>query len=514
MSENGESAASRLASLRSMSLEANPTLPDPAVCEQARLSRDARFDGLFFTAVSSTGIYCRPVCPAPAPKRANVSYFASAAAAEAAGYRPCLRCRPELAPGEGSWRRGDSLLARALQRVEAGALAEASVADLAAELAIGERQLRRVFVERLGAAPLGVHSTRRLLFAKQLLTETALPITEVALAAGFNSLRRFNDAFLAAYRLPPSRLRQQPRGSAREILQLRLAYRPPYDFAALLEFLRDRALPGVEAVRPDSYARLLGTHEVPGWIRVSAWPGDEPALRLEVQGVASARLLDLVVRVRRMFDLDADPQAVAGVLAQDRLLARLVARRPGLRLPGAFDGFETAVRAVLGQQVSVAAARTLATRLVQRFGTTVDGAPLDALDRRFPTPDVLAEADLQAIGLTRQRAQTVRSLARAVAEGRVDFRRERGLDDFVARWTALPGIGEWTAHYLALRALGHPDAFPAADLVLRRVASVDAAPVSTREIQHRAEAWRPWRAYAAIQLWRSAANSEPEESEP
>lgn len=512
MSENGESVVSARASLGAMNSDALPGLPDLAVCEQARLSRDARFDGLFFTAVSSTGIYCRPVCPAPAPKRANVSYFASAAAAEAAGYRPCLRCRPELAPGEGSWRRGDSLLARALQRIEAGALAESSVAELAAELAIGERQLRRVFVERLGAAPLGVHGTRRLLFAKQLLTETALPITEVALAAGFNSLRRFNDAFLAAYRLPPSRLRQQPRGSARETLQLRLAYRPPYDFAALLDFLRDRALPGVEVVAPTSYARLVGGTDAPGWIRVSAWPGDEPALRLEVQGVPSAQLLALVGRVRGMFDLDADPQAVAGVLVQDRRLAKLLARRPGLRLPGAFDGFETAVRAVLGQQVSVAAARTLAARLVRHFGKAVDAAPLPGLDRRFPAPAVLAEADLQSIGLTRQRAQTVRSLARAVAEGRVDFRRERGLDDFIARWTALPGIGEWTAHYLALRALGHPDAFPAADLVLRRMASGGAAPLSARELQSRAEAWRPWRAYAAVHLWRSAAESETEES--
>ncbi len=490
-----------------MSPATPPLLPDPAVCEQARLSRDARFDGLFFTAVSSTGIDCRPVCPAPAPKAANVSYFATAAAAEAAGFRPCLRCRPELAPGEGSWRRGDSLLARALARIESGFLAEASVAGLAAELDIGERQLRRIFVERLGAAPLGVHGTRRLLFAKQLLSETALPITEVALAAGFGSLRRFNDAFLAAYRLPPSRLRQRPRSSAREVLQLRLACRPPFDFAALLEFLRQRALPGVESVGPDSYARLVPATDAPAWIRVSAWPGDATALKLEVQGVASVQLLDLVAQVRRMFDLDADPQAVARVLSADALLGRLTTQRLGLRLPGAFDGFETAVRAVLGQQVSVAAARTLATRLVQRFGAGVDGAPLEGLDRRFPTPATLADADLQAIGLTRQRAQTVRSLARAVREGRVDFRRERGLDDFVARWTALPGIGEWTAHYLALRALGHPDAFPAADLVLRRAAADPGATLSTRELQARAEAWRPWRAYAAIQLWRSA--SEP-----
>ena len=371
------------------------TLPDPRVCEQARLSRDPRFDGLFFTAVSSTGIYCRPVCPAPAPRPSNVRYYGSAAAAEAAGYRPCLRCRPELSPGEGAWRRGDETVARALKLIDQGALADAPLASLADRVGIGERQLRRLFVDRVGAAPIGVHGTRRLLFAKQLLTETALSVTDVAMAAGFGSLRRFNTTFREAYRMAPRDLRRRPRTDGDDALVLRLGYRPPHDLAAML--------------------------------------------------------------------------------------------------------------AILGQQVSVAAARTLATRIAHRFGTALDAPPAPGLTHLFPTPEVLADADLAGIGLTRARADTVRGMARALLDGRIDFRPERTLDDFVARWTALPGIGAWTAHYVAMRALGHPDAFPADDLVLRRALAVgDETPPTARALTGIAEAWRPWRAYAVIHLWRDA----------
>ena len=483
---------------------ASSSVPDRQVCEQARLSRDARFDGLFFTAVTSTGIYCRPVCPAPTPKRENVRYYGNAAAAEAAGFRPCLRCRPELAPGAGAWRRGDEVLARALKLIDEGALAEHPLAALAERVNLGERHLRRLFVDRLGAAPIGVHGTRRLLFAKQLLTETTLPITEVALAAGFGSLRRFNTTFREAYRMAPRDLRKRPRAGAGEPLTLRLGYRPPFAFAAMLAFLRGRSLPGVEHVDDDSYARVIGPVATPGWLRVSAWPGGEHALKLELHGVASSRLLEIVNRLRRMFDLDADPQAISAALSTSARLRPLLRTQPGLRLPSVWDGFEIAVRAILGQQVSVAAARTLATRLARQFGEALP-APFGAgLERLFPTPDTLADADLTRIGLTRARADTVRTMACALLDGRVDFKTERTLDDFTARWVALPGIGPWTAQYIAMRALGHPDAFPTDDLVLRRAASDDGSTLGSKALAVRAEAWRPWRAYAVMHLWRDA----------
>ncbi|WP_395791881.1 AlkA N-terminal domain-containing protein [Aquimonas sp.] len=485
-------------------------LPSTAICEQARLSRDARFDGLFFTAVRSTGIYCRPVCPAPAPKPANISYYPSAAAAEGAGFRPCLRCRPELSPAQGSWRRGDALLARALQLIEQGVLDSAPLATLAAQLHIGERQLRRIFVERLGAAPLGVHGTRRLLFAKQLLSETALPITEVALAAGFGSLRRFNAAFLEAYAMPPRALRKREGAAvAGDRLVLRLNYRPPFDFNGLLDFLRGRALAGIEQVDTDSYARVIGNAAQPGWLRVSRWPDTgvqaNASLRLELHNVPAPALQDTVARVRRMFDLDADPAAIASAFSGDTRMAPLLTAHPGLRLPSGWDGFEIAVRAVIGQQVSVAAARTLTARLSARFGASLpDALQAQGFTQLFPTPNDLAEADLQAIGLTRARAETVRSMARALLDGRVDFSAASTLDDFVARWVALPGIGPWTAHYIALRALGHPDAFPAEDLVLQKALPIDGSRLSAAQLRARAEAWRPWRGYAVLHLWRSA----------
>ncbi|WP_101925095.1 MULTISPECIES: DNA-3-methyladenine glycosylase 2 family protein [Luteimonas] len=486
-------------------------LPDAAVCEQARLSRDARFDGLFFTAVRTTGIYCRPVCPAPAPKAANVDYYASAAAAEAAGFRPCLRCRPELSPADGSWHRGDDIVARALALIDAGALVETPLSALAARLHLGERQLRRLFVDRLGAAPVGVHGTRRLLFAKQLLTETALPITEVALAAGFNSVRRFNAVFQDAYRMPPRDLRKAPRASSGDGLTLRLAYRPPYELAAMLDFLRGRALPGIERVEDDHYTRVIGTADAPGWLRVGAWPaarGEPPphALRLELHGCPPSRLQDAVQRVRRMFDLDADPDTITAHLAQDARLAPLLRARPGLRLPSGWDGFEIAVRAVVGQQVSVAAARTLTARLSQRFGGPLpDAFVAQGFAHLFPTPAALVDADFDGLGLIGSRIATIRGIAAALLDGRVDFDRARTLDDIVARWVALPGIGPWTAQYIALRALGHPDAFPAEDLVLQKTLPTDGSRLTAKALRAHAEAWRPWRGYAVFHLWREAS---------
>ncbi|HEV8695899.1 MAG TPA: AlkA N-terminal domain-containing protein [Lysobacter sp.] len=492
-------------------LSAATTIPDAQTCEQARRSRDPRFDGLFFTAVLSTKIYCRPVCPAPMAKR--VVYYASAAAAEAAGYRPCLRCRPELSPGDGAWRRGDAVVARALKLIDQGALDELPLSALAERVDIGERQLRRLFVERLGVPPIGVHGTRRLLFAKQLLTETSMPITEVALAAGFGSLRRFNAAFLDAYRMAPRDLRKQRVEVPGETLTLRLGYRPPYDFTAMVDFLRGRALPGVEVVDETSYSRVIGPIEAPGWLRVSQWPtnkrdtsrhSDEHALKLELHGAPPSRMLEIVNRLRRMFDLDADPQAIADALSVDARLRPLLKQRPGLRVPSGWDGFEIAVRAIIGQQISVAGARTLASRLSQRYGQALPASFVAGLDHLFPTPEALADADLVAIGLTRARAETVRTMARALLDGRVDFKPERTLADFTARWVELPGIGPWTAHYIALRALGHPDAFPADDLVLQRAVPNDGSRMTAKALTARSEAWRPWRAYSVIQLWKDS----------
>lgn len=481
-------------------------VPDPQVCEQARLSRDPRFDGLFFTAVASTGIYCRPTCPAPTAKARNVRYYPNAAAAEAAGFRPCLRCRPELSPADGAWRRGDDTVARALKLIDQGLLAEQPLSALAARVHVGERQLRRLFVDRLGAPPIGVHGTRRLLFAKQLLTETALPITEIALAAGFGSLRRFNATFLEAYGMAPRDVRKREPAGGGGTLSLRLNYRPPYDFAAMLDFLRGRALPGVEAVDAHGYLRVVGDAAAPGWLRVSAPRRDEHALTLELHGIAPSRLLGVVERVRRMFDLDADPRAIADVLSRDARLRALLRKRPGLRLPSGWDGFEIALRAVVGQQVSVAAARTVTARIAERFGTPLpESFAAMGLHHAFPSPDALAEADLAGIGLPAARAAAIRAIATAVVDGRIDFRPERRLDDFVARWTALPGIGPWTAQYIALRALGHPDAFPAEDLVLQRQVAANGDRLTAKALLARAESWRPWRAYAVIQLWRDAS---------
>lgn len=481
------------------------SLPDDRTCEQARLSRDARFDGLFFTAVTSTRIYCRPVCPAPPPKPQNVRYYASAAAAEAAGFRPCLRCRPELSPGNDAWQRGDHVIARTLKLMDSGAFDELSVDEMAERIGLGARQLRRLFVERLGAPPVSVHTTRRLLFAKQLLTETTMPVTEVALASGFRSLRRFNAAFLEANRMAPRDLRRHPSASTGDAVVLKLGYRPPYDFEAILAFLRGRALPGVEAVDAHSYARVFGTPDAPGWLRLTEWPGRDHALRLELHCPQPAHMLGVVNRLRRMFDLDANPQSISDALKESPVLRPLLRKRPGLRLPGGWDGFEIAVRAVLGQQVSVAAARTLATRIVHAYGTPVV-SPVAGLERLFPGPERLVDADLRSLGLTTARAATVQEVAQALLDGRIDFRSEQPLQEFVERWVALPGIGEWTAHYMAMRALSHPDAFPAADLILRRVAAGDGPELSTKALTSLAEAWRPWRAYSVMHLWRGASD--------
>jgi AraC family transcriptional regulator of adaptative response / DNA-3-methyladenine glycosylase II len=482
------------------------SMPSPAICDRARASKDARFDGLFFTAVRSTRIYCRPVCPAPTPKRSNVLYYPTAAAATAAGYRPCLRCRPELSP-EAHARGGEDMVQRALELIADGALQDASIEALATQVGIGSRQLRRVFLARTGATPIAVHTTRRLLLAKQLLTETTLPVTQVALAAGFNSLRRFNTAFLEGCGMPPTAIRRQRGEAPSGALALRLGYRPPLDFAAMLAFLARRAIPGIERVGIDSYDRVVGPTDASTWIRVTASDA-KPELLLEISNTDPRAIPDIVRRVRRVFDLDADLAAVHAALREETLLAKAIKKRPGLRVPGGWDGFEIAVRAVIGQQISVAGATTLARRLVDAYGET-RVQTRDGLDRSFPTPQRLRDAPLEAIGLPRSRAATLRSLAAAVVDGRVDFSVGQRLDAFVERITALPGIGAWTAHYIAMRALGHPDAFPAGDLVLQQVLGGDTR-LTERATDERSQAWRPWRAYSVLHLWHIANDNAKE----
>ncbi|KAB7770122.1 DNA-3-methyladenine glycosylase 2 family protein [Xanthomonas maliensis] len=474
--------------------------PDRIQCDRARLARDARFDGLFFTAVRSTGIYCRPVCPAPPPKPGNVHYFPTAAAASAAGYRPCLRCRPELSP-QAQQHLGEESVQRALAMIAEGVLQEQPVQTLATAVGMSARQLQRQFVQQLGATPIQVHGTRRLLLAKQLLTETTLPITEVALAAGFNSLRRFNAAFLQGCGMPPSALRKQRSEVPGGALSLRLGYRPPLDWPAMLAFLQRRAIPGIEQVDAASYRRVVGTAGSASLIEVTAAP-QRAELLLRIGATDPRQIPRIVQRVRRLFDLDADLQAVHATFAQDPLLAEAIAHRPGLRVPGGWDGFEVAVRAVLGQQISVAGATTLAARLVAQYGDQLPDLP-PGLDRRFPSPAQLAEAPLEQIGLPRSRAATLRALASACEQGRLHFSAGQRLPEFVAACTALPGIGAWTAQYIAMRALSHPDAFPAGDLVLQQVLGHPQR-LSERATEARSQAWRPWRAYAVLHLWQLA----------
>jgi AraC family transcriptional regulator of adaptative response / DNA-3-methyladenine glycosylase II len=473
--------------------------------DRARMSRDARFDGKFFIAVTSTRIYCRPVCPVPSPRRANVRYYASAAAAAEAGYRPCLRCRPEAAPGTPAWVGTSAIVQRALRLIHDGALDEASVDALAAQVGIGPRHLHRLFVEHVGASPITVAQTRRLHFAKRLLDETRLGMAEIAAAAGFGSLRRFNHAFQTTYRRAPRDLRRQPRAAAETAageVVLRLSFRPPCDWAHLRDFLALRALPGVERVDERGYARTVATETGHATVCVRPLEGQH-ALELRVRGAAPAALFEISTTARRVFDLAADPARIAAALGTDPLLGPLLKRRPGLRIPGTWDPFECAVRAVLGQQVTVAAGRTLAARLVARFGRAVGGG--DGLTHLFPSPSALASAALDGIGLPRTRAAALEALAQAVVSGAVDFRAPAPA--LTAALVALPGIGAWTAEYVALRALGEPDAFPTGDLVLRTVAGGAAGPLSARALEQRAEAWRPWRGYTVLHLWAAASAS-------
>lgn len=470
---------------------------------RALSARDPRLDGKVFVGVSSTGVYCRPICPARTPKRENVTFYPSAAAAQEAGFRPCLRCRPESSPDLGAWRGTSNTVSRALALIEAGALDQGGVEDLAARLGVGERQLRRLFREHLGASPVAVAQTRRVLLAKQLLHETKLSMTEVALASGFGSVRRFNETFQQLFRRPPAAFRREsgvPAGH--EGVTLRLAHRPPYDWDAMASFLIARAIPGVERAETTSYARTLKLGGSTGAVVVE--PDRGGRLRVTAH-IADLKVLPEVIRrVRRVFDLAADPQAIGDHLSGDPLLAPLVATRPGLRAPGAWEGFELAVRAILGQQVSVSAARTLGGRLAGTFGEACDH-PVAAglgLTHCFPTPEQLAGQAVAEIGMPRSRGAAIASLAEAALADERLFEVGVTLEEATARLMALPGVGEWTAQYIALRALREPDAFPHGDLgLVRSLSRLEGRKADPESLLERAEAWRPWRAYAAQHLW-------------
>jgi AraC family transcriptional regulator of adaptative response / DNA-3-methyladenine glycosylase II len=474
-------------------------------CYRAITLRDARFDGRFFTAVRTTGIYCRPVCPARTPRSENVTFYPTAAAAQEAGYRPCLRCRPETAPDMGAWRGTSNTVSRALGLIELGALDEGNVAGLAERLGLGERQLRRLFREHLGASPIGVAQTRRVLLAKQLIHETRLPMTEIAFASGFGSVRRFNEAFADLFERAPSELRRLGGedvavGTEGEF-SLLLRYQPPYDWPAMLEFLSKRAISGVEQVTNDSYSRTLSLDGVEGTVTVRPAPGNLNALSARIRISKLEALPSVIARLRRVFDLAADPGAIAEHLAEDPALAPMIAKRPGLRVPGAWDGFELSMRAVLGQQITVSAAVRLAARLVAAYGRPLK-TPEPGLSHCFPKPAALAKADLSKLGMPKARAATLSAMASAILKNPELLGASCELDEAVERLREIPGVGEWTAQYIALRQLREPDAFPASDLgLMRALADAEGKRPSERELLLRAERWRPWRAYAAQYLW-------------
>lgn len=479
---------------------------DDDACYRAFVMRDARFDGRIFSGVLTTGIYCRPICPARTPKRENMRFYRSAAAAQEAGFRPCLRCRPETSPDLGSWRGTSNTVSRAMALIEAGALDTGDVDALAGRLGVGERQLRRLFHQHVGASPIAVAQTRRVLLAKQLIQETRMPMAEVALAAGFGSVRRFNETFQQLFDRPPARLRRLGGGDVTAsdggAATIRLAYRAPYDWPAMLSFLTARAIPGVESVRDGRYARTLAVAKTTGVVVVE--PGDGDHLKVTLRFAKVEVWPAVIARVRRVFDLAADPAVIAAHLSEDPDLAPLIAARPGLRAPGAWDGFELAVRAVLGQQITVHAARMLAGKITAAYGSPLEDEAANrlGLTHFFPTPDQLAIADVETLAMPRARGRALVGLAAAAAADPELFGARRSLDEAVAALRALPGIGEWTAQYIAMRALREPDAFPSADIgLMRALEGPGGLRPNAGELLARAERWRPWRAYAASHLW-------------
>lgn len=461
-------------------------------------AKDPRFDGRFFVGVKTTGVYCRPVCPVKSPHPRNVTFYPTAAAAAEAGYRPCLRCRPESSPGTPAWAGTSTTVNRALRIIGEGALDRQGVHALSDRLGVTPRHLSRLFMQHLGASPKAVAQTRRLHFAKKLLDETDLSMTEVALSAGYGSLRSFNDHFRRSYGRPPSSLRRHKGQMNGRGLAISLRYRPPYDFAGVLAFLGARGIPGVERVEGDCYSRNIRIDGGAGKVVIRQDAGRHQ-LCCEID-IASARsLMGIVSRIRRLFDLDADPMEIADCLGRDRALAPLVAGNPGRRIPGAWDAFEVAVRAIVGQQVSIKGATTVMGKVARDHGDVQEGLLF------FPTPDRLADVSPDDLPMPRSRALAIKSMAQSVAAGDIDLSGQAGAEALIESLTAIKGIGPWTAHYIAMRALGDPDAFLHNDLVLAKIAKQQLGVETGRALLARAEAWRPWRAYAGMHLWSLAA---------
>jgi len=476
---------------------------------RALTSRDPRFDGIFFVGVTSTGVYCRPVCPVKTPLQKNCRFFENAFAAEKALFRPCLRCRPELAPGHAPIDNSNRVAHLITRRIDEGLIDEgAGLEEIAAEFGISSRQLRRIVQKELGVSPIELMQTRRLLLAKQLLIETKLPVTEIAFASGFSSLRRFNDAFGTQYRMPPTYLRKRAAEdhetiSAGRTSTLRLSYRPPYDWEEILKFLAARMIRGVELVIADSYARTVRLGKRTGWIRVTHAP-EKRWLVVEFTHTLAPVLPALLGRLRNLFDLMARPDLIAAHLMKDKLLKKSVTKNPGLRVPGAFDGFEMAIRAILGQQITVKAATTIAGRFAETFGERIR-TPFPELTRLSPFAVRVAKAsvgEIAKLGIVRTRAASILALARAFQAGSLRLDAGTNPEVDIAQLTTLPGIGQWTAHYIAMRASRWPDAFPKEDIAVRN----SLGRVSAKQAEEISQPWRPWRSYAVMHLWKSPRN--------
>jgi AraC family transcriptional regulator, regulatory protein of adaptative response / DNA-3-methyladenine glycosylase II len=495
---------------------------DTDCCYQAVLTHDPRFDGVFFVGVSSTRIYCRTVCRAKTPQRKNCTFYPSAAAAEQAGFRPCLLCRPELAPGNARIDATGRLAAAIARHIEDGTFTEQRFADLAQELGVSERHLRRVVQQEFGVSPIELVQTHRLLLAKRLLTDTPLPIADIAYTSGFSSLRRFNALFQDRYRLNPTQLRKthratmvsdRPRAIAKEYLVCELAYRPPLDWQALLSYLAGRAIAGVETIEGDSasadlsvrYVRTVRIGQLQGWLTVEP-VRKKNVLRVQLSLSLVPVLLSALARVKALFDLAAEPQQIAAHLGS------LALHHPGLRVPGAFDGFEIAVRTILGQQVSVKAATTLMGRFVQCFGEPIT-TPFSTLTHLTPTAERVAQADIAAIaslGILGTRAKSILALAQAIAERTLSLTPGSPIEQTIAQLQELPGIGPWTAHYIAMRVLADPDIFLHTDLGIRQALGE----TNPKRILAIAAPWQPWRSYATLHLWKSLERGEGFISEP
>jgi AraC family transcriptional regulator, regulatory protein of adaptative response / DNA-3-methyladenine glycosylase II len=494
------------------------------IFENARQSRDPRFDGRFFVGVTTTGIYCRPVCPVRIPKKENVQLYKSAASAAAAGFRPCLRCRPESSPGTPAWSGSSWKVSRALQLIEQGFLDESGVEELAGQLDVGSRQLGRLFQNHLGASPIEVAQTRRLHFAKKLIDETEMPLAEICFASGFGSIRRFNAVFDKTYQRPPREFLEKAgkgkdRGkeklganSEQKGIEIFLSYRPPYDWKAILEFLAYRAIPGVEFVSADSYMRTISIEDVDGHFRAKFIP-DKNQLKVNIFISDTRHLYHIIDRVKSIFDLRADSANIESFLSKNKLLRPMLKQFSGLRVPGCWSGFEVAVRAILGQQITVKAASTLVSRIAQRYGRSYAHADRDceALTHIFPDSKKLSDADLAGMGIVQNRIEAIGEVARQIDKDELVIDCTVASDDFVKKTCEIKGIGEWTALYIAMRALNDPDAFPYSDLILRRAAAAPGETLSPAKLRELSKKWQPWRAYVVILLWRHYKASQEKE---